>query len=143
MISSGGKQPHLAAILVGTDGASETYVNAKARACKEIGFKSTIIKFSEDVIQDDVLLKIEEMNNSEDVDGLIVQLPLPSHFDEKLVTHKISYTKDVDGFHPMNIGRMVLGLPCYLPATPFGIVNLMQALVFLPRVAYHNIINKD
>ena len=120
------RPPHLAAILVGDDPASQTYINAKVKACKEIGFDSTVINFPNDVIQSDILLKIDEINSNKNIDGLIVQLPLPNHVEENTITHRISYKKDVDGFHPVNIGRMVLGLPCFLPATPFGIISLIE-----------------
>ena len=126
IVSSGGKVPHLSAILVGTDGASETYVNAKVKACEKVGFKSTLIRLSEDVSQVDLLTEVEKINNNSDIDGLIVQLPLPSHVDEMKVTEAIDPEKDVDGFHPSNIGRMVLNLPTYLPATPAGILELLK-----------------
>ena len=123
---NGQRTPHLAAILVGDNPASQTYVNAKVKACKDIGFQSTVINFSSDVLQSEILLKIDEINCDNNIDGLIVQLPLPDHIDEDTIIHKISYKKDVDGFHPVNIGRMVLGLPCFLPATPFGIISLFE-----------------
>ena len=126
MVANGSAPPHLAAILVGDNPASQTYVNAKVKACKEIGFKSTVIDYPEDVSQTELLSKIEEINQSKNIDGLIVQLPLPKHIDENIVTHSIHHYKDVDGFHPINIGRMVLGLPCYMPATPLGILSLLK-----------------
>lgn len=126
IISEGARPPHLAAILVGVNPASKTYVNAKVKACEEIGFDSTVVEYPEDVLEAQLLSKIEEINYSDDIDGLIVQLPLPKHIDENLVTHSINHYKDVDGFHPINIGRMVLGLPCYMPATPLGIVSLLK-----------------
>jgi len=126
LISDNQRVPHLVAILVGDDPASQTYVNAKSKACDEIGFKSSIIKYPDTISENDLLLKIEEINNANDIDGLIVQLPLPNHINDNLVTHAISHKKDVDGFHPINIGRMALGLPCYLPATPFGIISLLE-----------------
>jgi methylenetetrahydrofolate dehydrogenase (NADP+)/methenyltetrahydrofolate cyclohydrolase len=126
IVSYGGKVPHLSAILVGTDGASETYVNAKVKACEKVGFKSTLIRLSEDVSQEDLLAEVEKINKNSDIDGLIVQLPLPSHVDEMKVTEAIDPEKDVDGFHPSNIGRMVLNLPTYLPATPAGILELLK-----------------
>ena len=126
LIENGKRVPHLVAILVGDDPASETYVNAKVKACEEIGFKSSVIKYQNTISQDELLSKINNVNESNDVDGLIVQLPLPNHIDENIITHAISHTKDVDGFHPINIGRMVLGLPCYIPATPFGILSLLE-----------------
>ena len=126
LLEKGARSPHLVAVLVGDDPASQTYVNAKVKACEEIGFQSTVIRYSADVQEKKIISKIHELNNDDTVDGLIVQLPLPKHIDESLITHSISYKKDVDGFHPVNIGRMVLGLPCYLPATPFGIITLLE-----------------
>jgi len=120
------RPPHLSAILVGGDPASQTYVNAKIKACHEIGFQSSVFKYPLDVTQDVLLLKIKEINQSEDIDGLLVQLPLPKHIDSNIVTHSISHQKDVDGFHPINMGRMVLGLNCFLPATPCGIISLLD-----------------
>jgi methylenetetrahydrofolate dehydrogenase (NADP+)/methenyltetrahydrofolate cyclohydrolase len=125
-IASGGKKPHLAAILVGNDGASETYISAKVNACKKVGFESTLLRFVNDVTEEELLLAIEKINNNPAIDGLIVQLPLPSHIDEKKVTETVNPTKDVDGFHPVNIGKMVLNLPTYLPATPAGILELLK-----------------
>ena len=124
--ASGGKTPHLAAILVGTDGASETYVNAKVKACEKVGFKSTLIRLKESVSELEVLKEINKINNTLDIDGLIVQLPLPNHIDEMKITESILPSKDVDGFHPINIGRMALNLPTYLPATPAGILELLK-----------------
>ena len=120
------KTPHLAAILVGDDPASDTYVNSKMKACREIGFESSVFRYPNDVSQNTLLDKIFEINDDDHIDGLIVQLPLPHHIDENDITHSISHKKDVDGFHPVNIGRMVLGLPTFLPATPFGIVSLLD-----------------
>ncbi len=120
------KTPHLAAILVGNDGASETYVNAKVKACKEVGFKSTLIRFKESVLQNELLEKIDEVNKNTDIDGLIVQLPLPDHINEMKIKEAVLPSKDVDGFHPENIGKMVLDLPTYLPATPAGILELLK-----------------
>ena len=125
LVSKGEKQPHLAAILVGSDGASETYVDAKVKACKRVGFKSTLIRLDNEVTEVELLDKIEEVNNNIDIDGLIVQLPLPANIDEIKVTQAINPKKDVDGFHPTNIGRMTLELPTYLPATPAGILELL------------------
>ena len=122
----GDRAPHLAAILVGDDPASETYINAKVRACREVGFESSVFRYPQDVLQSILIKKIEDINNSKDIDGLIVQLPLPNHINETLITHSISHKKDVDGFHPINMGRMVLGLDCFIPATPFGILNLFD-----------------
>jgi methylenetetrahydrofolate dehydrogenase (NADP+)/methenyltetrahydrofolate cyclohydrolase len=126
LITNGGKKPHLAAILVGTDGASETYVNAKVKACKKVGFDSTLVRFDNTVSELDLFIEIEKINNNPDIDGLLVQLPLPSHIDEMKVTQSINPTKDVDGFHPANIGRMALNLPTYLPATPGGILEILE-----------------
>ena len=126
LIANGGKKPHLAAILVGSDGASETYVNAKVRACEKIGFHSTLVRFDNTVLESVLLSEIDKLNNNLDVDGLIVQLPLPSHINEMKVTQAIDPEKDVDGFHPKNTGRMVLNIPTYLPATPAGILELLQ-----------------
>ena len=126
LIANGGKKPHLAAILVGSDGASETYVNAKVRACEKVGFQSTLVRFDNTVLESDLLSEINKINNNLAVDGLIVQLPLPRHIDEMKITQAIDPEKDVDGFHPKNIGRMVLNLPTYLPATPAGILELLQ-----------------
>ena len=126
LIANGGKKPHLTAILVGSDGASETYVNAKVKACEKVGFESTLVRFDNVVSESDLLSEIEKINNNLDIDGLIVQLPLPIGIDEMKVTQAINPTKDVDGFHPVNIGRMALNLPTYLPATPAGILELME-----------------
>lgn len=123
---SGKKIPHLAAVIVGTDGASQTYVNAKVRTCKIIGFESTLIQLPESTTEEELLQKVEELNNNQAIDGYIVQLPLPKHIDEKKITMAIDPTKDVDGFHPTNLGKMVLNLPCFLPATPAGIMELLS-----------------
>lgn len=123
--SKGDKIPHLAAILVGNDGGSMTYVNAKVKACEEIGFDSSLIKY-DDISEADLLAKVHELNNDDNIDGFIVQLPLPSHIDELKITMAIDPLKDVDGFHPENLGKMVLNLPCFLPATPAGILELMK-----------------
>ena len=123
---AGKKIPHLAAVIVGNNGASLTYVNAKVKACEKVGFNSSLIKLDENISEEDLLAKIDELNNSSEVDGFIVQLPLPNHIDEKKVTLAINHKKDVDGFHPENIGNMVLSLPSYLPATPMGILELMK-----------------
>lgn len=122
----GKKVPHLAAVLVGEDGASRTYVNAKVKACEAVGFDSTLVKMNADVSEADLMAKIDELNNDDSIDGYIVQLPLPKHIDEKKVTLAIRPEKDVDGFHPENLGRMVLNLPGFLPATPYGIVQLLE-----------------
>jgi methylenetetrahydrofolate dehydrogenase (NADP+) / methenyltetrahydrofolate cyclohydrolase len=126
IVSSGGKTPHLSAILVGSDGASETYVNAKVKACAKVGFQSTLIRLSVDVSEEDLLAEVKKINDNSDIDGLIVQLPLPKHINEMKVTEAIDPKKDVDGFHPSNIGRMALNLPTYLPATPAGILELLK-----------------
>lgn len=124
--AQGKKTPHLAAIIVGNNGASITYVNAKVKACEKVGFESTLVQLSEDISEDALLAKIEELNNDDAIDGFIVQLPLPKHIDEHKVTLAVSPAKDVDGFHPENLGRMVLNLPTFLPATPYGIVQLLD-----------------
>lgn len=125
MVSDGKKRPHLAAILVGHDGGSETYVANKVKSCEECGFKSTLIRFESDVTEEELLTKVSELNNNEDVDGFIVQLPLPKHISEQKVIEAIDYKKDVDGFHPVNVGRMAIGLPCFVSATPAGILELL------------------
>lgn len=124
--NSGKKIPHLVAILVGNDGSSETYVACKVRDCEEVGFKSSLLRFGNDITETDLIKKISELNNDDDVDGFIVQLPLPRHISENKVIEAIDPKKDSDGFHPVNIGKMVIGLPSYLPATPFGIVELLK-----------------
>lgn len=126
MVANGKKRPHLAAILVGNDGASRTYVGAKVKACERIGFESTLITLEADITQDQLIAEVKKMNQNPDVDGFIVQLPLPKHLDEQEVIETIDPDKDVDGFHPTNVGRMVLKLPCYLPATPYGILQLIS-----------------
>ena len=126
ILANGGKRPHLAAILVGHDGGSETYVASKVKACEECGFTSTLIRYEADVTEEELLAKVEELNNDADVDGFIVQLPLPKHIDEQKVTKAIDYRKDVDGFHPVNAGRLSIGLPCFLSATPNGIMELLR-----------------
>lgn len=124
--SQGKKTPHLAAILVGTDGASMTYVGAKEKDCQEVGFDSTVLRFDATLTEAELIAEVEKINNNPAIDGLIVQLPLPKHISEKKITETISYKKDVDGFHPMNVGLMFKGLPCFLPATPYGIVKLLE-----------------
>jgi len=126
MKANGGKAPHLAAILVGTDGASMTYVGAKVKACEQIGFVSTLIDLPAETTEEVLLQQIEKLNQDSDVDGFIVQLPLPEHIDEQKVLKAINPDKDVDGFHPTNVGRMALDLPCFLPATPYGILELLE-----------------
>jgi methylenetetrahydrofolate dehydrogenase (NADP+)/methenyltetrahydrofolate cyclohydrolase len=125
IIAGGGKRPHLAAILVGHDGGSETYVANKVKSCEECGFTSTLIRYEEDITEEELLKKVDELNNDPEVDGFIVQLPLPKHIDEQKVTEAIDYRKDVDGFHPVNAGRLAIGLPCFLSATPNGIMELL------------------
>ena len=124
--SAGKKIPHLAAILVGDDGASQTYVNAKVKACEIVGFESTLVRLPENTSEEDLLTTIESLNNNDAIDGFIVQLPLPKHIDEDKVTLAVSPSKDVDGFHPESVGRMCLGLPTFLPATPNGIMELLK-----------------
>jgi len=124
--AAGGKTPNLAAVLVGHDGGSETYVANKVRACEEVGFKSTLIRYEEDVTEKELLACVERLNQDADVDGFIVQLPLPGHISEDKITEAIDYRKDVDGFHPVNVGRLSLGMPCFLSATPAGILELLR-----------------
>lgn len=126
IIAAEGKRPHLAAILVGHDGGSETYVANKVKACEVCGFKSSLIRFEDDVTEAELLAKVQELNEDDDVDGFIVQLPLPRHISEQKVIEAIDYRKDVDGFHPINVGRMAIGLPCFISATPKGILELLQ-----------------
>lgn len=126
IVANGGRPPHLAAILVGHDGGSETYVAHKVKACEQCGFKSTLIRYESDVTESELLAKINELNNDADVDGFIVQLPLPKHIDEQKVIEAVDYRKDVDGFHPINVGRMSIGLPCFVSATPAGIIELLK-----------------
>lgn len=124
--ANGGKVPHLAAILVGHDGGSETYVASKVKTCEEVGFKSSLIRYEEDLTEEELLRKVDELNNDPDVDGFIVQLPLPAHISEQKVIEAVDYRKDVDGFHPINVGRMAIGLPCFVSATPAGILELLK-----------------
>ena len=124
--SNGGRAPHLAAILVGHDGGSETYVKNKVLACERCGFESTLIRFEEDVTEEELLQCVDKFNKDESVDGFIVQLPLPKHIDEQKVIEAIDYRKDVDGFNPINVGRMSIGLPCFISATPLGIITLLK-----------------
>ena len=126
MVAQGKKRPHLAAILVGHDGGSETYVAHKVKACEQCGFTSTLIRFEDDVTEEKLLATIDELNGNADVDGFIVQLPLPKHISEQKIIEAIDYRKDVDGFHPINVGRMSIGLPCFLSATPAGIIELLR-----------------
>jgi len=124
--NNGGKVPHLAAVLVGNDGGSETYVAAKVKACERVGFKSTLIRFDENVTEEELLNCVEKLNNDADLDGFIVQLPLPKHISEEKVVESINPKKDVDGFHAVNVGRMVAGMPAFISATPFGIMELIK-----------------
>ena len=126
MVANGQKRPHLAAILVGHDGGSETYVANKVKACEVCGFTSTLIRFEADITEEELLAKVKELNEDDDVDGFIVQLPLPKHINEQHVIEAIDYRKDVDGFHPINVGRMNIGLPCFVSATPNGILELLK-----------------
>lgn len=124
--AAGGKTPHLAAVLVGHDGGSETYVANKVKACQQVGFKSTLIRYEDDVTEEELLACVDRLNKDEDIDGFIVQLPLPDHISEIKITEAIDYRKDVDGFHPVNVGRLSLGMPCFLSATPSGILELLK-----------------
>ena len=126
LFAEGKKVPHLAAILVGNDGASETYVGSKVRSCEEVGFKSTLVRFGEDISEHLLLEKIRELNHDPDVDGILVQLPLPKHIADEQVINAIDPDKDVDGFHPVSVGRMVQGLPTFIPATPHGIMLMLE-----------------
>lgn len=126
IVAQGGKRPHLAAILVGHDGGSETYVKNKVLACEACGFTSSLIRFEENITEETLLKKVHELNEDKDVDGFIVQLPLPQHISEQKVIEAIDFRKDVDGFHPINVGRMAIGLPCYISATPKGILELLR-----------------
>jgi methylenetetrahydrofolate dehydrogenase (NADP+)/methenyltetrahydrofolate cyclohydrolase len=125
-VGNGGKTPHLAAILVGDDGASQTYVASKVKACEEVGFRSTLVRLPGDVAEKDLLHQIHAWNEDPDIDGILVQLPLPAHISEQKVIETIRVEKDVDGFHPESVGRMVQGLPAFLPATPYGILLLLE-----------------
>ena len=126
IVNAGGKRPHLAAVLVGHDGGSETYVKNKVLACEACGFKSTLIRYEDDITEEELLSCVEKLNNDADIDGFIVQLPLPKHIDEQKIIEAIDYRKDVDGFHPINVGRMAIGLPCFISATPLGIITLLK-----------------
>ena len=126
MIASGKKKPHLAAVLVGNDGGSETYVAAKIKACEEVGFVSSLIRFTADVSEEELLAAVDKLNNDPDVDGFIVQLPLPKHISEERITEAIDPSKDVDGFHPQNLGRMITGGDAFISATPQGIMELLK-----------------
>ena len=126
IVARGGKRPHLAAILVGHDGGSETYVRNKVLACEACGFQSTLLRFEDDITEEQLLAEVDKLNKDASVDGFIVQLPLPKHISEQKVIEAIDYKKDVDGFHPINVGRMAIGLPCYISATPKGILELLR-----------------
>ena len=126
IMSKGGKQPHLAAVLVGHDGGSETYVKNKVLACEACGFKSTLLRFEDNITEAELLECVDKLNKDADVDGFIVQLPLPKHINEQKIIEAIDYRKDVDGFHPINVGRMAIGLPCFISATPLGIITLLK-----------------
>jgi methylenetetrahydrofolate dehydrogenase (NADP+)/methenyltetrahydrofolate cyclohydrolase len=128
-----GRTPHLAAILVGNDGASKTYVNAKVKACEVVGFRSTLVALEKDVSEAHLLNEIDKLNNDDDLDGYIVQLPLPKHINEQKITEAINPSKDVDGFHPKSLGKMILGLPTFLPATPLGVTEMLK---------HHNILTE-
>jgi len=126
IVNSGGKKPHLAAILVGHDGGSETYVAHKVKACEQVGFKSTLIRYEDNVTEEELLARVAELNVDDDIDGFIVQLPLPKHISEQKIIEAINPNKDVDGFHPVNVGRMSIGLPSFVSATPAGILELLK-----------------
>ena len=126
IVAAGGKRPHLAAVLVGHDGGSETYVKNKVLACEACGFKSTLIRYEDDITEQELLDCVAKLNADDDVDGFIVQLPLPKHIDEQKIIEAIDSRKDVDGFHPINVGRMAIGLPCFISATPLGIITLLK-----------------
>jgi methylenetetrahydrofolate dehydrogenase (NADP+)/methenyltetrahydrofolate cyclohydrolase len=125
-LKKSGRKPHLVAILVGNDGGSETYVASKMKNCEKVGFKSSLIRYDIDVTEETLLAQIKQLNLDAEVDGLIVQLPLPKHIDPEKVTEAIDYKKDVDGFHPVNLGRMMRNLPCFIPATPYGILLMLE-----------------
>lgn len=126
IVAAGGKRPHLAAVLVGHDGGSETYVKNKVLACEQCGFKSSLIRYEADITEQELLACVARLNSDDDVDGFIVQLPLPKHIDEQKIIEAIDPRKDVDGFHPQNVGRMAIGLPCFISATPLGIITLLK-----------------
>lgn len=126
IVAGGGKRPHLAAVLIGHDGGSETYVHNKVLACEACGFQSTLIRYEDDVTEEELLACVDRLNNDTDVDGFIIQLPLPAHINKQRIIERIDYRKDVDGFHPVNVGRLAIGLPCYISATPLGILTLMR-----------------
>lgn len=132
-IDQGGKTPHLAAVLVGDDGASQAYVRNKIKSCEQVGFESTLIRKKTTIQEDELMEIVDQLNKNEDIDGFIVQLPLPDHIDESRVTLAIDPAKDVDGFHPLNLGRMIIGLPCYIPATPLGILTMLERYNIKPE----------
>ena len=139
----GKKTPHLAAVLIGNNGASETYVASKVKTCGEIGYESTLIRFEESVSEEELLTKIRELNHDDTVDGILVQLPLPKHISEEKVINTIAAEKDVDGFHPSNIGKMVQGQPSYIPATPYGILLLLQHYNILTKGKHAVVIGRS
>jgi len=141
--TEGKKVPHLAAILVGTNGASETYVGSKVRACNEIGFKSTLTRMEEDISEFKLLSMIDELNNDPDVDGILVQLPLPKHISDEKVINSVHPSKDVDGFHPQNVGKMIQGLPTMIPATPYGIMLLIEHYKIQTKVMHAVVIGRS
>ena len=126
ILAETGRKPHLEAVLVGHDGGSETYVASKIKNCEKVGFKSTLVRYEDTVTEEELLKKVEELNADADIDGIIVQLPLPKHIDPEKVTERIDYRKDVDGFHPVNLGRMQRNLPSFIPATPYGITLMLK-----------------
>ena len=126
IVAAGGKRPHLAAVLVGHDGGSETYVKNKVLACEACGFQSTLLRFEDDITEAELLATVDRLNRDNDIDGFIVQLPLPKHIDEQKVIEAIDYRKDVDGFHPINVGRVAIGLSAFISATPKGILELLR-----------------
>ncbi len=132
-IEQGGKTPHLAAVLVGDDGASQAYVRNKIKSCEQVGFESTLIRKKTTIQEDELLEIVDQLNKNDDIDGFIVQLPLPDHIDESRITLAIDPVKDVDGFHPLNLGRMIIGLPCYIPATPLGILTMLERYNIKPE----------
>lgn len=125
-LTQNGRKPHLVAVLIGNDGGSETYVASKIKNCEKVGFQSSLVRYDNSVTEAEVLARIEEINADPNVDGLIVQLPLPKHIDPEKITEAIDYRKDVDGFHPINLGRMMRNLPCFIPATPYGIMLMLE-----------------
>jgi methylenetetrahydrofolate dehydrogenase (NADP+)/methenyltetrahydrofolate cyclohydrolase len=126
ILAATGRKPHLVAVLVGNDGGSETYVASKIKNCENVGFKSTLVRYDATVSEEELLKKVEELNADADIDGIIVQLPLPKHIDPEKVTERIDHRKDVDGFHPINLGRMQRNLPSFIPATPYGITLMLK-----------------